>query len=691
MISFFQKSLLTLLSFFFISILHVSARNENNERKICNAIMIVDFPGTLEEDSLEEPEKDPQKITATDVENDDTEEDVPEAEQDDEEINVIALDMGNAFIQVAAPIIVNASALYTYLDYVTAQEAGTKAQADFNLLSPSTPPSIAPDPTKLNFPNDEYVEVAFSYQWGKDGWFLCSDPDSKMFVLIPKPYGKSITEKEKLNLIKKAGFDPDFITATKEDISDLESTFTLMNRLYDLTEKQWENSMAKNEEEGLSSIQKMFSQDPNNWWSIYLDGHGDLPRTKENDKDFAAISSKARIAGFSFSNFKKLVTFLNGPSASAHGINTLFFWYMSCFVGVYNQALMQQTLNEIKARFFAVAQGTGDFTVYLTYTPKPYISPNHPYEASFSFPVNFIRFFNAIKSFFAEPQEFTKTASKYEYDPLVALVKTVSGNTTLYEKNQPFIYIPSVGVFGALNVDQEATIITNVLEKAHAFENKPFEAEKKKCVQIYPSRITSQINISESTSLMSLKLPLWIEELIEGKKRLVIPASFKTIHYLETINVSGSLNRFYYSLFSTKSPYMQLWLINTLTGKNEKNEKETYSNVMIWGKLPGTLVILKTDKNGDIFRAKIPANFLYAPEEAKYLWKMCNTLTFEKITNEQACEITKELFDLREQSQIKNFKDSFTLLSKKTKSKTDVKKPGALKDILEKKLKEIKK
>jgi len=673
MVSFFKKSLLTLLSLFLISIFQISANNEPNERKICNAIMIMDFPGTEGEDYLEKPEED------------------AEEEWNDEKINVIGLDIGNAFIQVAAPIIVNASALYTYLDYVTAKDSATKAIADFDLLYPSTSPTIAPDLKKLNYPNDKYVEVAFSYQWGKDGWFLCSDPESKMFVLIPKPYGKSVTNQEKLDLIKKAGFDPDFITATKENISNLEDTYTLMNRLYDLTEKQWEASLAKNEEEGLSSIQKMFSQDPNNWWSIYLDGHGSLPRTEKNDKNFAAISSKARIAGFSFSNFKKLVTFLNGPSASARGINTLFFWYMACFVGAYNQALMQQTLNEIKARFFTVAQGAGDFSVYLTYTPKPYVSPNSPYEASLTFPVNFTRFFNAIESFFSEPKEFTKIASKYAKDPLVALVKTVSGNINLYEKNQPFIYIPAVGVFGALNVDQEVTIITNVLAKAHVFENKPFEALDKKCIQIYPSRITSPINLSESTSLMSLTLPHWKEELIEGKKKLVIPASFKTMHYLDTVNVSGSLNHFYYSLFSTKSPYMQLWLIKTLTGENEKKEKETYNNVMIWGKLPGTLFILKTNPNGDMFQAKIPANFLYAPEETNYLWKTCNTLSFEKITDDQALVITKELLDPTEQKQVKNLKDIFKILSKKTKSKTDVKKPGSLKDILEKKLKEIKK
>jgi len=688
--SFVKKSLLTLLSFFLIGILHLSGNGQNDERKICNAIMIMDFPGTEGGDYLEEPEKDPKKITDTEVSKEDAKENIEE-EWEEEEINVIALDIGNAFIQTSAPIIVNASAFYTYLDYVTAKESATKAKADFDLLYPSTSPTIAPDIKKLNYPNDKYVEVAFSYQWGKDGWFLCSDPDSKMFVLIPKPYGKSVTEHEKLNLIKKAGFDPDFITATKEDISNLEDTYTLMNRLYDLTEKQWGDPLAKNEEEGLLSIKKMFSQDPNNWWSIYLDGHGNLPRTEENDKNFAAISSKARIAGFSFSNFKKLVTFLNGPSASVRGINTLFFWYMSCFVGVYNQALMQQTLNEIKARFFAVAQGTGDFSVYLTYTPKQYISPNPPYEASFTFPVDFKDFFDGIAGFFSEPKEFTKIASKYARDPLVALVKTVSGSINLYEKNQPFIYIPSVGVFGALNVDQEVTIITNVLAKAHAFENKPFEAQDKKCIQIYPSRITSPINLSESTSLVSLKLPIWKEELIEGKKRLVIPASFKIIHYLDTVNVSGSLNRFYYSLFSTKSPYMQLWLINTLTGENKRKEKETYSKVMIWGKLPGTLFILKTDKNGDMFQAKIPANFLYAPEEANYFWETCNTLAFEKTTNAQAQEITKELLDPTEQKQVKNFKDMFELLSKKTKSKTDVKKPGSLKDILEKKLKEIKK
>ncbi len=668
-----------------------SAEIAQDQRQIKNLIMIMNLPGFGEKSQFDAPS-------------------IPQTEEHHEAMDATLFDFAMAFDQAAAPIIVSANTLVAFLHYALLEEKLELAQKDIAILHPDTPQP--PDVTEqslgeieehLTMFKDDAVLLSVSYLLNKDKWFYLSDPESKIFLLIPKTY---------LNI--SCGFDPNFVKPISENLTDIDQAKALHNHLSDIVEKQRYNPISENESEALSIIKKMFisnTQEPNNWWDIYLVGSGAPAHMGGND--FAAVSTKARIAGFSFDNFKKFITFLNGGSKTkpgeskieSGGVNTLFLFYMSCFAGGYNQELVRQTLNDLNANFFAVAHGTGDQPVGLQYYPELFLTPSH--HIIFNYVYKFASFFETVKMFFTDTTIFTdktKRAAQISKDPLLTLIRSMVGYETIEGNTQPFIYIPKVGVFGALNVDDRIQILTSAQAKAYEFENKEIDAQTKLCLMVYPSRISVNVKLSDNTRLVSLQPPQWEKLVIDGKEQLVVPANYKSIHYFESVTVNGIFQNFLYSLLELKSPYMEVWLFKKLICNDLTSGTQTNFNFMVFGKLPGTIYILKENasrasEEPDLAStsatptsvppvtdmATISSESTTFQHKRDKLKEDVTNLSFSKLKKPEDFDHIIENLGLKSEGLIHatSLTQIFDMLAQKTRKPTDVQEIGALKRVLE--------
>jgi hypothetical protein len=265
------------------------------------------------------------------------------------------------------------------------------------------------------------------------------------------------------------------------------------------------------------------------------------------------------------------------------------------------------------------------------------------------------------------------------------------GDETIEDNNQPFIYIPKVGVFGALNVDDRIKIVTTTQAKAYEFEDKEIDARGKLCLMIYPSRINVNVELSDYTKLMSLQPPQWEKQVIEGQERLVVPASYKSIHYFNKITVEGDFRTFLYNLLTLKSPYLQVWLFETLTVVNPKTKGEIkYNHVMIFGRLPGDIYILTTYEKDCTAQSKISSIHSSFQDKESSLWTDITNLTFSKLVTPEDFKTIIENLGLKPEGVLANIvsiKPIFDALAEQTRKSTDVQEKGSLKRVLEAKKK----
>lgn len=260
-------------------------------------------------------------------------------------------------------------------------------------------------------------------------------------------------------------------------------------------------------------------------WSIYVAGHGNIgsinrsltaetiaQRVHELERAIESEESSAReieeykrslsgwqevadefkkygvirygqIAGLKINDFLQLISFFE------HGIQTAYLHYNTCFSSGFNQALVNEELARINARFIVSAQGVNEAVTYLRGIFRPTM---------------FTNFFSAVERFFCNAIEFAAQQKGIGKDSIKAIVSTVIDKAYM-DWNQPFVRIPEVGVFKAFSVDEQVKILTNSMARAYQFAGTPidFTDPKIETIFVYPSYIGAPLKIKGHVAIVS--------------------------------------------------------------------------------------------------------------------------------------------------------------------------------------------
>jgi len=275
-------------------------------------------------------------------------------------------------------------------------------------------------------------------------WKTFSSDSKHWVVLIPEHYaqeqGLDIKELEKLQ------------TKSWSDVRNLhfENIYNELDASIPDENQKKKNKIVMDD---LHILIKKLNQKPKEaLWQIYATGHGTA---------FKKQASYTIQCGVSADDFKELLNFFNEK------LKVSLLVYASCFSGGLKQAMISKQLNDLKVNFIVAGIGTTEKETSAT-------------------EVNFTDFFSKGHDYFGE----RKIKGMFGGDPLKSIIQCACGDFVL--ENQPFVWIPHVGVFQALEVDKKIMMLTKSLAKAHAFEGKSIEVQGSKgreAMLIYPEHI----------------------------------------------------------------------------------------------------------------------------------------------------------------------------------------------------------
>ena len=218
---------------------------------------------------------------------------------------------------------------------------------------------------------------------------------------------------------------------------------------YELAEET-DPSTSPIEELFVKALQDSFNQSQKNIrWNVSLQGHGYAYRG----------SQTARIAGLSLIEFKKVISFFNGPSKTKNGIRVSFLFYNTCYGGGTNQFFVNKTLDELNAQFIVAAAGINNMP-----TSEATINPDTK---------------KSYKDFFEKIQNIFSTQNRYSSASFKEVLSAISGQSDLETEtavfNHPFVRFPNIGIFSAVDVDKRVKILTHALVRKHELESLPIE------------------------------------------------------------------------------------------------------------------------------------------------------------------------------------------------------------------------
>lgn len=344
-------------------------------------------------------------------------------------------------------------------------------------------------PQNLKKDNDS----AASIKLNDENWLCYDHPSAKVMLFVPKSYiAQFSTSKNSDIQMKDCGFKTEHLIP----IRDLDLAPEIM--------------MAYIENKGsqkmpiIEAIESMFCipNQPNSpTWNICARGHGMI---------------NSSIAGLKSNDFLKLLEFFQKIKCS-------YLHYVSCFAGGINQSLVKDQLSQLNVDFMVSANSvneeiTAEHIFYMKATQRL-----NPPIFIYNEQKDYTNFFAITESFFGNPTTFVQEKSHseaWQKNPIALIVNTITQKTgaqdsyrfgeygNLLDYNQPFVYIPAVGVFNAVKVDKTVKIITKSMAKAYSFENKAmdFTDSNIKTIIVYPNYIDVPLNISFSANIVSPKL-----------------------------------------------------------------------------------------------------------------------------------------------------------------------------------------
>ncbi len=287
-----------------------------------------------------------------------------------------------------------------------------------------------------------------------DDWYCYDHSQANIMLLVPKNYlnnfaqhGETLTQQ-----MNKCGFNTTYL----KKIGNLSSP----NLVRYFTNNK---SIKQNNVSLVQAIESMFTipTKPNSpTWNIFLTGHG-LPNE--------------RIAGLPVKTFQELLQCFQK-------INCSLLYYLTCFGGGINLIHVTEELARLQVNFMVIAQGINEHVAEVT------IQENKIED-----------FFTRAENFFGNSAAFIKEKQQSnQKDPIAFMIEPLEYTKGLPVNVQPFIYIPSIGIFSVIDVDKEVKIITESNVKTHEFENLSIDCTDKniKNIIIYPDYINIPIKIN---------------------------------------------------------------------------------------------------------------------------------------------------------------------------------------------------
>ena len=349
-----------------------------------------------------------------------------------------------------------------------------------------------------------------------------------------------------------------------------------------------------------------------------------LLQSAENLSDDMIIPQSGNIAGVNFSDFSRMMNFIN------NNIKTNYIHYATCFGGGYNQTFVNDELQKLNVNFIVAAEGTNETSIFAE---GPTISINNQ-QITIS-PMKFTRYFGLLENFFGEPTKVIgmEAPQGWQKDPLAAIIGTLVPLSVI-GTNQPFVRIPSAGVFTALNVDKKVKILTNSIVKAHESENRTIDASNPEIsiIFVYPKYIQVPLKITKNQTIIS-PTPQTVDQL------------YKTTHIFEEIITDQPLRHTIFNFILKNSSYSRLTFIIKKLICAGKSPVENVI-IQITGKLSKQEIISSINIlytiNGITHFMLIPSVNLNTSEFIN-LW---NKSTFTAITPEQVTAKAVQLLEL---------------------------------------------
>ena len=220
-----------------------------------------------------------------------------------------------------------------------------------------------------------------------------------------------------------------------------------------------------------------------------------LPFLKKAQKlsNDAIIPESALIMGLPYDEFFRLMKFFS------ESMNVSFLFYNTCFSGGYNQALVSEVLWKLKADFIVATAGTNERTV--GFAPPQLKFNENGTDIITDTPVNFTDFFGMLEDLFGEQLGSVHIKSKAKRELLKkAPIADIIGNVIDMEKlemNQPFVRIPHIGVFKAVEIDKKVKVLTNSMVRQYTKEGKAIDFSESDIQQIvvYPKYIDVPLKV----------------------------------------------------------------------------------------------------------------------------------------------------------------------------------------------------
>jgi hypothetical protein len=233
------------------------------------------------------------------------------------------------------------------------------------------------------------------------------------------------------------------------------------------------------------------------------------------------------IAGLKNQDFMQLMGFFE------HGIKASFVHYETCFAGGFNQIILNQQLANLDVSFIVSTHGINESST--TYVEKK---------------MKFTAFFKKLEALMCDASDIIgnqEAINELIKDSIAEIVESLINKASL-DYNQPFVRIPSVGVFKASDIAQEVQLLTHSLARAHEAEGSPIDYTDSsiKTIFIYPSYIKVPIKIKEHVAIVS-PAPQSVEDIDKP-----------TIHVLENVSYQDTLSSIIPNFASFNTRYQRI-------------------------------------------------------------------------------------------------------------------------------------
>jgi len=190
------------------------------------------------------------------------------------------------------------------------------------------------------------------------------------------------------------------------------------------------------------------------------------------------------IAGLKDQDFIRLMDFFE------HGIKTSYLHYETCFAGGSNLTLLNQELSLINVSFIVSTLGVNE-------SVSPYSDK----------PMKFTAFFRKLEALMCDATDIVgdqESINALVKDAVASIVESVT-NVSYLDYNQPFVRIPSVGIFKALDIADKVQLLTHSLAKVHEAEGTAIDYSDKSIVTlfVYPSYVAVPVKIKDHVAIAS--------------------------------------------------------------------------------------------------------------------------------------------------------------------------------------------